>query len=126
MEKRVAIELDDIVAEPGGTAAIKVLRRRMRRESDQRRVLPAAVVLDRARELESVHPRHLDVADDDIEIFALLAEGQRAVGGLDGGHLVARHRQQRRQQIAEEWAVVHEQHPLALLALELAVAARAE
>ena len=54
------------------------------RETFHRHVAPAAVVAHLGRELEAVHARHLDIADDDVEILARLVQIERAVGRFDG------------------------------------------
>ena len=88
----------------------------MRRQRDHAACSASGRRSHRAGELEAVHAGHLDVADDDVEILARLAQRQRPVGRVHGGHVVAGHRQQRRQQVAEERAVIDQQHALALVA----------
>src|SRR5205807_1888101 len=124
-EQRIAVELGDIVAEPDLAAAIEILRRSMRRESDERRVLPARRAAHRLGKLKAVHARHLDVADDNIEILAGLAQAEGAIRRLDGGDLVASNRKQRGQQIAEERRVINDEDALGIL-LGVKLAMRAE
>src|SRR5436305_1053260 len=127
MEQRLAIELRDVVAETGGTAAVEIPWARMRGQRDQWRLLPAAGLAHRARKLETVHARHLDVADDDIEILAGLAKPQCAIPGLDSRNVIAGDRQQRRQKIAEKRAVVDQQDAFRFLrAAEIHIRGRVE
>ncbi len=111
MQERLAVHLCDIVDETGVAAAVHVRRRGVRAERDHRRVLPPRIPAHGLDELEAVHPRHLDIANDDVEVFAGLAHLERGVGITGGGYLVPRRRQQRPHQIAEERAVIDQQHP---------------
>jgi hypothetical protein len=69
--------------------------------------------------LEAVHPRHLDVADDDIEILASLAQAKRAIRRFDGRNLVPRNREERRQEIAEERRIIDDENTLAVVFLSV-------
>ncbi len=82
-QQGVTVELRDIVVEADLAAAIEILGRRVRRQGDDRRVLPARRAAHRLGELEAVHARHLDVADDDVEILAGFAQAERAIGRFD-------------------------------------------
>src|SRR6266851_3820008 len=123
-EQRIAVEFGDVVAEADLATAVEILRRGMRRQGDERRVLPAGRAAHRFGELEAVHPRHLDIAHDDVEILARLAQAEGTIRRLDGGDLVAGDRQERRQQVAEERRIVDDQDALGvLLGVELAMRA---
>src|SRR6202000_770008 len=75
-QQRVAVELGDVIGEADLAAAVEIVRTGARGQRDQRGLLPAAVLAHFLAELEAVHARHLDVADDDIEVTAGLAHAE--------------------------------------------------
>src|SRR5258708_24173133 len=73
-DQPLAIELRDEIVEPGLAAALDRGRRRDRGQGDDRNLRTARIGTDRLGEFEPVHPRHLDVGDDDVELVALLEQ----------------------------------------------------
>ena len=122
MQQRLAIELRDVVAKTCGTAAVEISWARVRGQRNQGRLLPATGLAHRACEFEAVHAGHLDVADDDVKILTGLAKPERTIAGFDSRHVIAGDRQQRRQKIAEERAVIDQQYAIALYRLGYAYA----
>src|SRR3954451_2940072 len=101
-DQALPVKLGDEIMEAGLTSALDRRRRGDRGERDDRHVCAARVGPDRLGELEAVHPGHLDVGDNRVELVAFLDDRERILRRADRGHVVAGGFEHRHQHVAEE------------------------
>src|SRR6185312_9105541 len=108
LQQQIVIELRHMALEARSSAALFILGAYMRSQRDEWRLAPVLALAHLGGEAEAVHARHLDVADDDVEALAFLAETQRGLRRIGADDLVSRRGQERVQHVAQEGAVVDE------------------
>src|ERR1700733_1373868 len=106
------VELGDVVMEAGEPAALDRRRRHHRGQSDDRHRAKMLVGPDGFGKLEPVHVGHLDVGQHHVEDLARAQRGKALLRVRRHPHPVARGLEHRRQHVAEERAIIDQQHRL--------------
>ena len=110
-DQGLAVEFSDIIVEARFAATLEIIIRRTTGKGNHGDVLPTGIAPDILGELEPVHAGHFDVADDDVKGRPLLAHLQGLGRRFSGDDDPTGDRQQRRQKVAEEGAVIDQQRP---------------